>query len=60
MKKPKTPVSESYSEKSGLVAQELSEKSVCLYFDGEAGLKAVDMLIEDLQKIKERLRANEK
>lgn len=53
--KPKTPVGESYSEKSGLTAQELSDKSVCLYFDGEAGLRAVDILIEDLQKIKERL-----
>lgn len=58
--KPKTPVSEYYLENSGLVAQELPQNSVCLYFDGIDGLKALDMLTEDLQKIKERLETNGK
>ena len=52
--KPCTPVGNYYNKLAGKSTIELKEKNVCLFFDGKDGLKALDILIEDLQKIRDK------
>lgn len=40
---------------NGECAENLPVKSVCFIFDGENAEKSIDMLIEDLNKIKKQL-----
>lgn len=53
---PLTPVGGSIEGVDGKSTIELKEKNVCLFFDGKEGIAAIDMLIEDLQKIKAKLK----
>ena len=50
-----TPVGTPDNNFVGKSTIELQEKNVCLFFDGADGLKALDILIEDLQKIRTKL-----
>lgn len=54
--KPLTPVGGSFNELDGKSTIELKEKNVCLFFDGKEGIQSIDMVIEDLQKIKAKLK----
>ena len=47
--KPFTPVGEKYDDMAGKMTREMSEKSVCLFFEGKDGVKALSRIIEDLQ-----------
>lgn len=53
--KPFSPVGTAYNHNAWKAARKLKEKSVCLFFYGKEGIASIDILIEDLQKIKSRL-----
>lgn len=53
--KPYTPVGDSDCRFNGHRVIEINEKNICLFFHGRNGLKVIDMLISDLQKIKEKI-----
>lgn len=46
------------AEYQGHYPEELPIKSICLVFDGKDAIKSIDMIIEDLQTIKEKLEEN--
>ncbi len=53
--KPVTTVGSKTNELAGKSTIELNEKNVCLFFDGKDKIMALDMLIEDLSKIRKNL-----
>ena len=52
---PNPKVGEHNNEFAGEKAEDLPVKCVALRFEGKEALKSIDMLIEDLQKIRENL-----
>ena len=52
---PSPVVGEHNNEFAGEKAEDLPVKCVALRFEGKEALKSIDMLIEDLQKIRENL-----